>query len=173
MTCAHVLGLIDAGSFADYPPAHLDAAWLHARQCATCGPALEASAALTRDLAELLEPAPPTNVAAAVLARIAQIESAHSVPDAEAMPERRARSSTRDWSPWATAFGGVTATLAIALSMPPGGGVPTDVESARVGGIRAGLAMPATNTATLALTAGLLLYAAGLFGPRGDRGRPF
>ena len=31
--------------------------------------------------------------------------------------------------------------------------------------------MTATDTATLALTAGLLLYAGGLFAPRGDRGR--
>jgi hypothetical protein len=38
MTCAHVLGLIDAAPVADYPRAHLDAAWQHARECATCGP---------------------------------------------------------------------------------------------------------------------------------------
>ena len=53
MTCAHVLGLIDAGPFADYPQAHLDAAWQHARQCGTCGPALETAAALSTALAAL------------------------------------------------------------------------------------------------------------------------
>ncbi len=31
MTCAHVLGLIDAAPFANYPAGHLDAAWDHAR----------------------------------------------------------------------------------------------------------------------------------------------
>ena len=46
----------------------------HARQCATCGPALEAAAALTADLAALPQPAPPPDLAAVVLARIAQIE---------------------------------------------------------------------------------------------------
>ena len=59
MTCAHVLGLIDSSPFGDYPRAHLDAAWRHARQCATCGPALAAATALTADLTALLQPAPP------------------------------------------------------------------------------------------------------------------
>ena len=86
MTCTHVLGLIDAGPFADYPRAHLDAAWEHARQCATCGPALQAAAALTADLPALPQPAPPPDLAAAVLARIARIDRANPVPAAAAMP---------------------------------------------------------------------------------------
>ena len=51
MTCAHVLDLIDASPLADYPSARLDAAWQHARHCATCGPALDAATALAGDLA--------------------------------------------------------------------------------------------------------------------------
>ena len=74
MTCAHVLGLIDAAPFANYPAGHLDAAWDHARACATCGPALNAAAALTAGLARLPQPEPPAHLAAAVLARIARLD---------------------------------------------------------------------------------------------------
>ena len=122
MTCAHVLGLIDAGPFADYPSAHLEAAWQHARQCATCGPALEAATALTTDLAGLARPAAPPDLTAAVLARIARIERPHPAPVAAEMPETTALSSPRDWSAWATAPGGLAAGLMIALSMASGDG---------------------------------------------------
>lgn len=169
MTCTHVLGLIDAGPFADYPPAHLDTAWQHARQCATCGPALEAVTALTADLAALPEPAPPPHLTATVLARIAQIDQAHSAPAAAAMPETRAR-STREWPAWAGALGGLAAGLAIVLSMPPGDWSHIPIASPRVGGVTAGLvAMPSTSAEALALAAGLALYAAGLFAPLGGR----
>lgn len=61
MTCSQVLGLIDAGPFADYPPAHVDAAWQHARHCPTCGPALKTATALTAELGALPEPTPPSS----------------------------------------------------------------------------------------------------------------
>ncbi len=173
MTCAHDLGLIDAGPFADYPRAHLDEAWQHARQCATCGPALEAATALTMDLAGLPEPAPPAELAGTVLARIARIEPAQFAPAAAAMPETRAPSSTRDWSPWATTLGGLAAGLAIVLSMPPGEGAPIDIMSPRVGGMTTRLvAMPLTTTWALVLAASLGLYVAGLFAPLGGKRRP-
>jgi len=68
MTCAHVLGLIDAGPFADYPRAHLESAWRHARQCATCGPAMEAATSLTMDLSNLPQGAGSSELTTAILA---------------------------------------------------------------------------------------------------------
>jgi hypothetical protein len=76
MNCDHVLGLIDAGPFADYPRAHLEAAWRHAGECATCGSALEASLVLTKELKVLARPAPPRELAPAVMARIARLDEA-------------------------------------------------------------------------------------------------
>jgi hypothetical protein len=109
MTCAHVLGLIDAGPFADYPREHLNAAWAHARQCATCGPALQAAHRLASDLAAWPQPVPPSDLAAGVLARIARLGD-----------EPPVRSRAHDWSPPITVLGGLTAGVAIALSTPPG-----------------------------------------------------
>jgi len=173
MTCAHVLGLIDAGPFADYSSAHLDAAWQHARQCATCGPALEAATALTTDLAGLPQPAAPSNLTAAVLARIAQIDGRHPAPVTAEMPETRALSSPRDWSAWATAPGGLAAGLMIALSMASGDGALGNIAPG-VGAMTAGLLeMPSTTTWALVLAAGLALYVAGLFAPLRARGRDY
>ena len=167
MTCAHVLGLVDAGPFADYPRAHLEAAWQHARQCARCGPALEAAAALTMALPALPQPSTPPDLKAVVLARIARIE--HTAADATA-PVTAARSGAPSWSAWATVLGGLAAGLAIVGSMPPGGGIPIDFVAPRVGGMTAGLVpMPGTATGALVLAASLLLYAAGLFAPVGER----
>ena len=142
MTCAHVLGLIDAGPFADYPRAHLEAAWQHARQCATCGPALATAARLAADLAAFPQPAPPPDLAAAVIARIARIEETPPVQDA-----------AREWSIWITALGAVAACVAIALWSPSAAGARFDVTWAPV------------------LAAGLALYAAGLFAPLSGNGR--
>ena len=141
MTCAHVLGLIDAGPFADYPRAHLDAAWEHARTCATCGPALEAADRLAKDLAALPQPVPPPDLAAAVIARIARIEA----------EKPAVHDPAHDWSPWITALGALAAGVAIALSTTSGGEVSIDVRWAPV------------------LAAGLGLYAAGLFAPLGGK----
>ena len=172
MTCTHVLSLIDAGPFADYPRAHLKAAWLHARQCATCGPALKAATALTADLAALPSVAPPPDLAAAVLARIAQIEPNNPAPAAAAMPEANAPFGTRDWSVWTTAAGGLAAALAIALSTPLSDAGPIDIPLPGIRGITAGLVeMPSTATGALVLGSGLALYVAGLFAPLGARSR--
>ena len=85
MTCDHVLGLIDAGAFADYPRSHLDAARGHAHACATCGPALAAAGALSVELRRLSTPALPPTLAAGVLARVAQLDEARR---AETPPAR-------------------------------------------------------------------------------------
>jgi len=166
MTCRHVLGLIDAGPFADYPRAHLDAAWQHARQCATCGPALGAAAALTADLSALPQPAPPPDLTAAVLARVAQI----APTTARAAAARPA--VTRDWSAWATAVGGVTAGFAIVWALPPGHWVSINIAPLSVGSMTTGLVtMPPTTTGALVLATGLALYVAGLFAPLSRRRR--
>ena len=180
MTCRHVLDLIDAGPFADYPRTHLDAAREHARGCGTCGPALQAATALTTDLPALPQPAPPPYLAAVVLARIAQLDPP-SLPlekrsfgetDASVMRETRAPSSTREWPAWATSLGGIAAGLVMVLSMLPDVVVPIDLASPRVGGVTAGLVpMPSTTTGTVVLAAGLVLYVAGLFAPFQGRTR--
>jgi hypothetical protein len=161
MTCTHVLGLIDAGPFADYPRAHLDAAWQHARQCATCGPALQAAAALTDDLKALPRPAAPPDFTAAVLARIAPIERSHSDAVVAAVSDRRDFAGTHDWSTWATALGSLAAGFVVALSMSPGGD-----------GMRPRLmAMPGMTPGGPVLAASLLLYVVGLFAPLSSRSR--
>jgi hypothetical protein len=171
MTCPHVLDLIDAGPFADYPRTELDAAWEHARSCGTCGPALQAATVLKTDLSALPQPAPPPHLAAVVLARIAQLDHTHSA-DASVMQETRAPSSTREWPAWATSLGGIAAGLVIVLSMPPGVVVTIDLASPRVGGLTTGLVpMPSTTTGAVVLAAGLVLYLGGLFAPLSDRTR--
>ena len=163
MTCAHVLGLVDAGPFADYPRAHLDAAWEHARQCPTCGPALEAARALTADLAVLPEPVPLSNLRAAVISRIARAERGDAIRRPLAMQPVSVVSAARGWAAWATAFGGLAAGLALVLS---GDRVPFDVLSVRFGWVAPGLvSLPSATVWALVLAAGLVLYVTGLFAP--------
>ncbi len=168
MTCAHVLGLIDAGPFADYPSGHLDAAWHHARQCPTCGPALKATGTLTTDLAALPQPAPSSELAATVAARIAQAEAASARASAQTFATRPGFIAGY-WSASASAFGALAAGLVIALSMAVGNGAGISIAPPRVGGIAAVIAMPATTAHALVLGAGLLVYVAGLFGPLSAR----
>jgi hypothetical protein len=170
MTCTHVLDLIDAGPLADYPGAHLDAAWAHARQCATCGPALEAAAALTAGLSALVQPTPPPRVSAAILARIARIEPVGPAPTPQAVPEKRRLVSTRDWSALATGFGGVAAALVIVMSTHLGDAVALDAAFPALRKIAPGVVtLPGTTAGALALAAGLVLYVVGMFAPLGDR----
>lgn len=162
MTCAHVLGLIDAGPFAEYPPEHLDAAREHARQCPTCGPALALATSLQSELGTLPQPEAPADLASIVMARIAQLPESDAVAatgrQAAVRPVRR-----RDWTPTVTALGGLVAGLAMILTMPSGveglGGFVTPRLS---GGALA--TMPATAPAALAIGAGLVVYIVGLFG---------
>jgi len=164
MTCRHVLGLIDAGPFADYPRAHLDAAWQHARQCPTCGPALEAATALTAGLSALPHPAPARDLTAAVLARIAQVDSTGIPHTAPTRPEATMPSVTRDWPAWATALGGIGAGFAMVLWTPLGGAAPMDIAWLRLPGMPSDpVAMFSTTPAALVLASGLALYVTGLF----------
>jgi hypothetical protein len=168
MTCNHVLGLIDAGPFADYPPAHFDAAWQHARQCPTCGRALKMATAFTADLAALPEPTPPSDVAAVVLARIAEIEHVDPAPIAGVSPKRLAPSRGPHWPMWPS-LGGLAAGLVVVLL---GYGTPVNIMPFSAGWMSPGLAgMPAAPTEVLVLAAGIGLYVAGLFIPLSGKQR--
>jgi hypothetical protein len=170
MTCTHVLGLIDAGPFAGYPRAHLETAWQHARQCATCGPALRAATALTTDLAALPQVLPPKDCSGPILARIARIDEARAA--AAARPETRARSGTREWPDWA-ALGSLAAGLTVLLSMAADYSPSFHGASARFGALAPGFAaMPSTPIEAIGLAIGLVLYVAWLFPPLGGRSRP-
>lgn len=165
MTCAHVLGLIDAGPFVNYPPADLDSAWQHARQCASCGSALEAATSLTMDLAALPQVTPPPELTKAILARTARMEQGQLAPVAATMPAITSRSIARDLWALAATLTGLVVGLVTILSMP-GGGAAIKVVSLRVGGMTGPLvAMPSTTTDVVVLVGGLVLYVAGLFAP--------
>jgi hypothetical protein len=164
MTCTHVLGLIDAGPLAGYPPAHLAAAWRHAGTCPECGRALAIARRLTQRLVDWPDAAPPDNLAAVVMARIAQLEEARAV-DAAASPAR-ARGMAAHWAAWSTAFGGLTACAALVWSTVNGGAALVRVAGPSLGGVTtSGVAWPATLPEGLLLAASLALYLVGLFGP--------
>ena len=156
MTCAHVLGLIDAGPFADYPQEHLDAARAHAQGCPTCGPALEAATVMTAELRALPGPDAPGDLASIVMAQIAQLPEPGSAVAAAAV--RRP-----DWAQALTVIGGLVAGLALILTMPTGAEALGDFVTPRFGGALA--TVPSSGPAALAIGAGLLLYVRGLFEP--------
>ena len=180
MTCNHVLGLIDAGPFADYPRAHVDAAWQHARTCATCGPALETATTMTAELATMPRPAPPADMAATIMSRIASLEPTWAAPVVDAAtaalpaPVTPGPSSARDWSPWVTAIGGIAAMLALALSMRQVAPAPVDGATIVMAmlTIKASLIpLPTLTTWAAVLAVSLAFYVIGLFAPIGGRSR--
>lgn len=155
MKCAYVLGLIDLDSFADYPRAHIDAAHEHARECATCGAALQLASALTTELAALPQPVPPPELAASVLARIARTES-DGVIRGHVRPRTCPRSSTREITAWGTLSGALVAGVALAASVPFGH--PMSI------GMPVGVLPSASPTIwILILTVGLALYVVSMF----------
>jgi hypothetical protein len=164
MTCTHVLGLIDAGPFAEYPQEHLDAARAHARECPTCGPALEAATVMTAELRALQPGADtPGDIANIVMARIAQLPEPGSAAAGATLAAGALR--WRDWAPSLTALGGLVAGLALILTMPSGAEVLGDFVTPRFSAAGALAAVPSSGPAALAIGAGLLLYAVGLFAP--------
>ena len=160
MNCAHVLDLIDAGPFADYSHEHLTAAWAHARECATCGPALQVAQSLAVDLRALPEPAAPPDLAGIVMARIAQ----ESETEAD-RARTRAEARRPEWFAGAIVAGGFAAGIAIISTMPLGLEGIGALVTLRTGGLTGLATMPATLPAILAVGAGLVMYAAGLFAP--------
>jgi len=171
MTCAHVLGLIDAGPFAEYPRPHLEAAWQHARRCATCGPALRMATALPADLAALEQPAPSLDMTAIMLARVAQIDAPQPADVGMAMSATRPPSSPRDRSAWAVALGALSVGVVIVVSLLPSEAVQISMAAPAVEMKTGLIAMSSTPRDALGVAAGLMLYAAGLFGPLSGRSR--
>jgi hypothetical protein len=156
-----VLGLIDGGPFVDYPRAHLDAAWEHARHCRTCGPALAASETLTRALQALPQLTASRDLTGGVLARIAALEMPFleqaAIPDAA-----RPHTSGNDPWDWASQAAAIAATVA-AAALISSGAIPIP-ESASGGGFMGPLIdVPPIADGTLALAACLALYSFGLF----------
>lgn len=163
MTCAHVLGLIDAGPLADYPRAHLEAAWAHARECPTCGPALAMATALTSQLRSTPAPAAP-DLTSRVMARIETIEYERASMPAADEPA----SAAQAWPAWATALGGLTTAGGMIWSMTEAAATPFGL-AAKVGGFGSLLAMPSGLSAAIAIVCGLGLYVTGLFRPSVSR----
>jgi hypothetical protein len=119
MTCRHVLGLIDAGPFADHPAPHLEAAWAHAGSCPTCGPALRTSRALTGELQRLAQPPVPGSVATTVMARIARLE-APALSDVAHAPSAAASSPLVGLSVWGSAACLTAGVMIIAATVGSG-----------------------------------------------------
>jgi hypothetical protein len=161
MTCAHVLGLIDAGPSAGYPRAHYDAARRHAETCATCGRAMAIAGQLARDLAEWPDVAPPADLAAVVMARIARGDEGR-LAEAGAAPALGRRASWA-WAAWAMALGGLAAGAALAWSAATGGAALVRLAGPGLGGAATSAAAWPALPEALLLAAGLGLYAAGLF----------
>jgi hypothetical protein len=164
MTCAHVLGLIDAGPLAGYPPAHLAAARKHAETCPECGPALAMAGDIAQGLVDWPEVAPPADLAAVVMARLARVDEARATA-ADAMPAR-AHDRAATWAGVATALGGLTAGAALAWAAATGGASLIRVAGPGLGAVATGGApWPATLPEGLMLAASLGLYVVGLFAP--------
>ena len=174
MTCLHVLGLIDAGPFVDFSRAQMEAALAHARECQTCRLALEASEALAGDLAALPQPPAPPGLTASILAGIETVDRARAAAEAERTAERpRSLSGLRDWTAWATAFGGSVAGLSLVLSMPRVHDALAEWLQTADSRVVANLLEQGPGiVGGVVLMAGLLLFAAGLLAPVSDEGRP-
>jgi hypothetical protein len=156
MTCAHVLDLIDAGPFAVCPVEHLAAARAHARNCATCGPALATMGQMETELLTLRNQSSVPDFTTAVLSRIAG--SRH----AQVLPLERATAG-RLWQPWLAGVGAAGALAAVAATQWTASALVTTF-APRTGTVTASLVglMPA-EPAAFVVALGLLLYANGLF----------
>lgn len=147
MTCRHVLDLIDAGPLTDASQAHCERARSHAATCPTCGPALAASRAVTAGLRALADPAPPTTLTRAVMARVAAVDLRESAT--HAVTGRRAHITAPDSLDVASCVGMALGAATIVAS--------SDVVRVWTGGDVDGVRRPAV------LLCGLALYVTGLF----------
>jgi hypothetical protein len=163
MTCAHVLGLIDAGPFVLSRATELEAAWRHAEGCPTCRHARAVIGTLEAGLSAWPSTELSRDLAPGVMAGIEALDrrraEARTLEDAG---ESRARE--HQWSPIAIATGALAAGVAVS-SIGEGQSSSLAVTE-RLGHIATNaLASPANFGGLLAMFAGLLLYAAGLFAP--------
>jgi len=162
MTCAHVLGLIDAGPLAGYPPSHFAAAWRHAETCPECGPAMAMAGEIVQGVSDWPDVAPPIDLAAVVMARLARVDEAR---EAETV-ETPARGRAAAWAGVATALGGLTACAALAWSAATGGASLVRLAGPGLGSVAtSGATWPATLPEGALLAVSLGLYVVGLFAP--------
>src|SRR4051794_35132388 len=113
MTCAHVLGILDAEPFIDVPAEQRARAVRHARECASCAEALERAAAIATALRAMPVRGAPADFAASTNARIARLG------DEPAALPRGAGLATRLRVPLGTTVGGlITAAALLSASGP-------------------------------------------------------
>jgi hypothetical protein len=144
MTCKRAAGLIEAGPFVDALPGEREAAVKHARECATCGAALQLFQELDSALPALPVLAAPPHLADAVLARLASLDE-NVTAAASDEPAPRTSFPAAAW-PATMTIGSLAATTSFLL-------VPVDPS----GLFRA--------PAACALAAGLLLYGTAFLSP--------
>src|SRR5262245_49678964 len=109
-------------------------------------------------LAELPQPEPSPDLAVSIQARIAQIQ-----------PADRGRTANRNWTVWLMAAGGLSAALALAVSMALVK-APIVVTSIRPRGLFAGLgSIPSETLGATAFAAGLMFFVFGLFASTSER----
>ena len=163
MTCAHVLGLIDAGPFVLSRAMELEAAWRHAEGCPSCRHARAIIGTLEAGLSAWPSTELPRDLAPGVMAGIEALDRRRA--EARALEDAR----EHQWSPVAIATGALAA--GVAVSSIADGQSSSLAVTERLGHIATNaLASPANVGGLLAMFASLLLYAAGLFAPlRSDR----
>lgn len=155
MNCSQALDVIDAAPFVDVPPARLESAWHHARECPTCGAARSAADEITTGLLVLPQPASPPDLSTVVMARIARLEP--PVARLQTAPRR-----LESWPAWVT-IAGIVAI--VAATMPGYGPAGVAALITPFPSWPGALALPSGAAGLLALVAGLALYVSGLFAP--------
>ena len=169
MTCKQVLALMNALPLAEYPPAQLEAAECHARNCSKCKAVVTASEALDLQLSRLPEPALPAGLEAAILERIALQERAVA-PLSGSDPVSTARRQER--FSLAAALTGLAASLGILAYWLVDGRAPVDIMSSSIGRATMDIIQkPEALPAFLVLAIGLLIYVTGLMVPLFGPGR--
>jgi len=163
MTCKQVLALMNALPLAEYPPAQLEAAERHARNCSKCKPVVTSSKALDFQLSRLPEPALPAGLEAAILKRIAL--QARAVAPLSGADTVSAGIKQERFSLAAT-LTGLAVSLGILAYWLVDGRAPLDLTSSRIGGATIDIIqMPEAFPAFLVLAIGLLIYVTGLIVP--------
>ena len=143
--------MIDAAELVQFPAIHVDAAFAHARTCATCGPASDAAARIPRAFQTLEFRATP-DLTRRVMDRIAAVPAAAAQAD-----EHAALESPVNWAPGVNAVG--LAATGLAVAWPIVSGVTGSTLS-----LGDGVQLPTPSaTATLVTVLSLTVYVLTLF----------
>lgn len=164
MTCDRFLALLDALPRAEWTAGQRDAMGRHAGECARCRSAMAAAGALESSWNRWPEPAAPSALAPAVMARVHrhEIQRLEEEPDsarsAAAQPAKRGAWTRR--LAWAAAAAGSVIGLGTQVYSLLAAPLPLDLGSLGIGAWSAVVRM---SQWTLFVPAGLLLYLLGLF----------